>query len=233
MKHFTTFIFDFDGVTANTESVFAHFDCDMINIYLEKTSVSKRLTPPEVRKLASMASKDKLLAAGEMLHCNMHPYIEEFTTERNKKRQTLFIENKVPLGKNIHKFINKLGKERCALATNKQLNKLENDLKIIGIKDLFDTIITSDPPMRRKPEPDIIIEAIKRLNVKPEECSYIGDNKNDMIAAKAANVTPIGFTIEGLKNESKRAQMLKENGATIVIDDFIDLIPYIKYSSST
>ncbi|MCK5375290.1 MAG: HAD-IA family hydrolase [Alphaproteobacteria bacterium] len=228
MKKFTAFIFDFDGVTVNTEAIFASFDCGEINTVLEKADISERLPPSDMRKLAGMASRDKLLAVGKMLRCDMRPYIEEFTAERNKKRQTLFAENKVHLGKNIREFIDKIGKENCALSTNKRLYKLENDLAIMEIADIYSTVVTSDPPMRRKPEPDIIIEAMKLLNVQPDECAYIGDNMNDMIASKAANVTPIGFTIEGLVNEPKRAQMLKENGAMIVIDDFMDLIPYIK-----
>lgn len=228
MDKITTVIFDFDGVIADTETVFAHFDCDMINFYLEIAGTTDKITPSDIRKLAGGPGEEKLLKTGMALGIDLIPYEEIFIIERNKKRKTLFAEKKPALSKNIEALLKKLGKEHYAIATNKLAEKLEHDLRNMDYNHLFDTIITSDPPMQRKPAPDMIFEAMKRLSAKPEECAYVGDNKNDMIAAKAAGVNPIGFIIEGLDNEPQYAKTLKDYGAIMVIDDFADLIPYIK-----
>jgi phosphoglycolate phosphatase len=227
MDNITTVIFDFDGVVADTESVFAHFDSDIINFYLEKAKIPDRVTPSDIRKLAGGPGIEKLYKIGKSLGIDLSPYEKEFSADRDDRRKTLFSQYEAVLSKNIEALLKKLGKKRSAIATNKLAYKLEQDLKNMGYYHLFVTKITSDPPMQRKPAPDIILEAIKRLDAKPEECAYIGDNKNDMIAAIAAGVTPIGFIIEGLENAPQNAQTLKDHGAIMVIDDFADLIPYI------
>ncbi len=228
MDKITTAIFDFDGVIADTETVFARFDCNLINKYLEIAGVSTTVTPLDVRKLAGGPGEEKLIKTGKALGIDLTSYEKDFSDERNEKRKTLFSEYRTSLGKSIKELIEKLGKDHCALATNKLAYKLERDLENMGYDGLFETIITSDPPMCRKPAPDIIIEAMKRLNAKPDECIYIGDNINDMLAAIAANVTPIGFVIDGLDNAPNQAQTLKDHGAVMVIDDFAELFPYIK-----
>ncbi len=228
MNDITTVIFDFDGVIADTESVFADFDCDIINSYLEKAGISSRVAPSDIRKLAGGPGEEKLLKTGEVLGINLAPYEKEFIAERNEKRKTLFAENKPALSKNLKLLLKKLGKDHYALATNKLSWKLKKDLKHMGYDHLFETIITNDPPMQCKPAPDMILEAMKRLGVKPEECAYVGDNIKDMIAAKAAGVAPIGFITDGLDKAPEQVQTLKDNGAVLVIDDFATLIPYIK-----
>jgi len=228
MDNITTVIFDFDGVVADTETVFADFDCDMVNIYLEKAGFSHKVTPSDIRKLAGGPGEEKLRKTAERLGVDLSACEKEFTAERNEKRKTLFAENKPALSKNLKKLLNKLGSKHSALASNKLGWKLEKDLRHMGYNSLFETIITSDPPMQCKPAPDMINEAMKRLGVKPEECAYVGDNKKDMIAAIAAGVAPIGFICDGLDNAPEQTQTLKDNGAVMVIDDFADLIPYIK-----
>ncbi len=231
MNNLATIIFDFDGVVADTESIFAHFDCNLINIYLQKAGFSNRVTPPDIRQLAGNQGDKKLLKTGEVLGVDLAPYEKEFIKERTIKRETLFAKHKPSLGKNLEPLLEKLGKKHSAIATNKLANKLEHDLKHMSYDHLFDIIITSDHPMRRKPAPDMILEAMKRIDAKPETCAYIGDNINDIIAAKAAGITPIGFIIEGLQNAPDRAKTLKDHGAVMVIDDFANLIPYILKAS--
>jgi len=228
MNKITTVIFDFDGVVADTETVFAHFDCNLINSYLEKAGITNKVTPTDIRKLAGGPGEEKLLKTGIVLGEDLSSYEKEFIAERNEKRKTLFSENKPALGKNLELLLKKLGTSHSALATNKVSRKLSKDLENMCYKHLFKVTITTDPPLRRKPAPDIIIEAMKHLDIQPEDCAYVGDNINDMIAAKAAGVTPVGFIIEGLDNSPERAQSLKDNGAIMVIDDFANLIPYIK-----
>lgn len=219
-------IFDFDGVIADTEGVFAEFDCGLINSVLLKLGISPSLTPFDIRGLAGYPGEEKLLTIGKIIDSDIQPFIEEFKEERTKKRRTLFKDHKVDLGRNLRELLDKLN-GNAALATNKIAIKLAHDMKMMDIENLFEIIVPCDAPMNRKPEPDIIIEAMKRLNAKPEECAYVGDNPNDMIAANSAGVMAVGFIIEGLEGNKPRSDALNHKGAEIVIDDFADLFPYI------
>lgn len=64
-----------------------------------------------------------------------------------------------------------------------------------GIDKFIDVIVTCKEVQTRKPEPDVIIECAKRLNVAIEECIVVGDTKLDIIAAKKAGAIPVLIVI--------------------------------------
>ncbi|MGH1404514.1 MAG: HAD family hydrolase [Alphaproteobacteria bacterium] len=222
-------IFDFDGVVADTENVFAQFDCDLLNAILKKAGKPPSLTPKDIRVLAGNTGENKLNLIAKEHNFSPEIYKEEFLNNRAKERTTLFKTYTVSLGKNLRPFLDQhTGK--CALATNKIAKKLHNDMALMEIDHLFDIKITSDPPMRKKPEPDMLLEAAEKLQAKPSECIYIGDNTLDMLAAQNAGMIPVGFIIEGKNNHEDRAKDLKKHGATLIIDDFHELTPYFTSS---
>jgi D-glycero-D-manno-heptose 1,7-bisphosphate phosphatase len=62
----------------------------------------------------------------------------------------------------------------------------------------FDAVcVCFDPadqrPSRRKPAPDMVLEALARLDVAPEEALMIGDRESDLEAAAAAGVPGAWF----------------------------------------
>jgi len=66
---------------------------------------------------------------------------------------------------------------------------LRKILQKFGLYQYFDIMVFSDELGLRKPQPDIFNEALRLLNVKPEEAIHIGDNPElDVVAAKAANI---------------------------------------------
>ena len=226
MHSFDHVTFDFDGVIADTESIFAAFDCVLLNEVLEKAGRPSSLTTTEVRALAGNNDVSKLNIVAKNYKFDPTPYKNDFINSRTQKRNTLFHDHPVTLGKNIREFIELLN-GRCALATNKTTAKLHPDLEAMELQGLFEIIITCTPPLKKKPAPDLLLEAAKKLNTSPETGAYIGDNPIDMIAAKAANMLPIGFVIEGVDKQSTHAQDLKTAGAQIIIDDFMTLTPYL------
>ncbi|MGH1376492.1 MAG: HAD family hydrolase [Alphaproteobacteria bacterium] len=219
-------IFDFDGVIADTESVFADFDHKLLNNVLEKANITQRLNVQDVRDLSGQSGEKKLNTIAQRFGFNADIYKDDFIQDRTEKRKTLFIDNPARLGKNIREFLQEID-GKSALATNKTTYKLNMDIKIMSLDNLFDRVVPCDPPMRGKPETDILLAAALKLGTEPYECAYIGDNTNDMIAAKNAGMVPVGFVIEGKENAPERCKALKEHGAHIVIDDFMDMKPYM------
>lgn len=66
-----------------------------------------------------------------------------------------------------------------------------------GIINYFDDYLGYGDYKRDKPEPDSILAVLKRFKVKPSEAVYIGDMREDMIAAKRAGVMPIAISRRG------------------------------------
>lgn len=221
------FIFDFDGVVADTENVFAQFDCQLLNEVLENANLEANLTVDYIRTLAGNNDESKFNIIANHVGTNISAHKKEYITKRTKLRKTLFKDIQAPLGKNVTNFIEK-HKGLCALATNKTATKLNTDIRAMGLETLFDIIITCDPPMQKKPAPTMLIEATKSLSATTEECAYIGDNILDMQAAINANMLPIGFIIEGIHKHHLREEALRNAGAALIYDDFSKLEQYFE-----
>lgn len=215
-------ILDFDGVVADTETVFAEFDCALLNTALRQAGKEERLSIAQTRSLAGMSGENKLIHIAQKYGFNAQTVEQAFIKTRKKQRKHLFKKNKIRLGKNLLPFIKKYP-GRIALATNKQACKLQMDTSALKLDELFDIIITCDPPLKPKPAPDILLMAAKKLNTHAHECLYIGDNPNDMIAATAADMLPLGFIISNRQNESIREKVLRDSGAKFIYDDFADI----------
>ncbi len=65
-------------------------------------------------------------------------------------------------------------------------------LSYLNFHHLFDEIVTFDDTKERKPSPAPFNEALKRLNLKAEECLMIGDwAERDVVGAKAVGMKTV------------------------------------------
>jgi phosphoglycolate phosphatase len=83
---------------------------------------------------------------------------------------------------------------RLAIITNKPEVFVRPIINALHIGDLFDLILGGDSLSERKPSPLPLIYACEQLKVLPGQCVMVGDSKNDILAAKAANIQSIGLT---------------------------------------
>ena len=101
--------------------------------------------------------------------------------------------------------------EGCAMAvvTNKLLSATEIIVEHFGIADYFTALVgdSNEQPMAalaHKPQPDMLLEALRRLRVSPEHAVMIGDSGVDVRAARAAGVAAIavrgGYSSEPLES---------------------------------
>jgi beta-phosphoglucomutase family hydrolase len=67
------------------------------------------------------------------------------------------------------------GKKPMAVATGSPRWTAERTLKQIGVLEWFDTIVAAEDVKRHKPEPDVFLEAARRLNTKAERCIVFED----------------------------------------------------------
>ncbi len=83
---------------------------------------------------------------------------------------------------------------RLAIITNKPEDFITPIIQTLGLIDLFELQLGGDSLPERKPHPMPLLKACKQLDVSVEQCVMIGDSKNDILAAKAANMDCIGLT---------------------------------------
>ncbi len=80
---------------------------------------------------------------------------------------------------------------KIGLASSTSLDTVTAELKMSGIYDYFDVIVTGDKIANSKPAPDIYLAACERLNVKPENAAAIEDSFNGIRAAYSAGMKAV------------------------------------------
>lgn len=92
-----------------------------------------------------------------------------------------------------------------------------------GLAECIGAIVTSREVPSRKPEPDVLVECARRLEVPPAACIVIGDTIVDIEAAKRAGAIAVVVTT-GHEDEDR----LVEAGAGLVLaslDRLVDHLP--------
>jgi HAD superfamily hydrolase (TIGR01509 family) len=61
----------------------------------------------------------------------------------------------------------------------------------LGIRHLFQAVVTSEDVTRQKPAPDIFLEAARRLGVAPQFCRAYEDTELGLQAIRAAGMEAV------------------------------------------
>jgi beta-phosphoglucomutase-like phosphatase (HAD superfamily) len=83
------------------------------------------------------------------------------------------------------------GKIPMAVASGGVLPIIEAVLVHLGIRDLFQTVVTSEAVKNQKPAPDIFLEAARRIGVAPELCRAYEDTDLGIQAIRAAGMEAV------------------------------------------
>ncbi len=120
----------------------------------------------------------------------------------------------------FHSFLDSLKdiKIKTAVASSTSKKTINVILTRLNVIQEFDTIVSSEEVQLGKPEPDIFLEAARRINVKPNNCVVIEDSTLGVKAAGKAGMRCVGFT----KNISGNQDL---SSANIIVNSFnkIDL----------
>lgn len=68
---------------------------------------------------------------------------------------------------------------------------VERTLRQIGLGDFFPVVVTAEDTERHKPEPDVFLEAARRLGVPPAICTVYEDTDLGLEAARRAGMHPV------------------------------------------
>ena len=75
-----------------------------------------------------------------------------------------------------------------AVASSSLPAVLEARLGALGVRGLFDAVVSSFEVSRGKPAPDVFLEAARRLGVRPEACLVVEDSVHGLTGARAAGM---------------------------------------------
>lgn len=102
--------------------------------------------------------------------------------------------NMVTLIEEVAAFAESLrGKMPLAIATGGSRMVIEKTLKIVGVSDWFDEVVTADDVVEGKPAPDIFLKAAHLLGVSPAKCLALEDAPAGILAAQRAGMQVIAI----------------------------------------
>jgi phosphoglycolate phosphatase len=94
----------------------------------------------------------------------------------------------------VHDTLRRLQKAgyRSVIVTNKPYRFVEPLLDRLELREFFEFWLGGDSLERKKPDPLPVLTASEKLGVPVDRCVMVGDSKNDILAAKAAEMQSIG-----------------------------------------
>ena len=207
------------GTTVNEDNVVYKTLCDSINEKGHDVSLQFVLEHG-AGKEKHQAIKDILKAKYNDSEFESHSIFENFKTSLNNAYETLDVK---PY-KGIEELITILKKHHIRVALNTGYNsKIANLLLtkmgwILG--NQYDTLITADDVRNGRPEPDMILKAMEKLNV--QDASRVlkaGDSVIDIEEGKNAGCA---ITI-GVTTGAQTRKQLESANPTFIMDSLMEL----------
>lgn len=177
-------IFDMDGVLVDSEPLHYKSNCitleELCGIHLDY-EYYKQFIGTTVAKMWNIILPDFKIV----------DYSPKDMMEHNDRvLQELLAKEGYPPVKGAAECVKELKKQGylLAVASSSKREKIEENLKNLGILDCFETIVSGMELQNPKPAPDIFQKAAEQLHVTPEECLVIEDSGNGVRAAVAAGM---------------------------------------------
>jgi beta-phosphoglucomutase-like phosphatase (HAD superfamily) len=175
-------IFDCDGTLADTMPL--HWRAWQV------ITARHRLHLPEDRfyALGGVPSRDIL----KMLSQEQGIAIDHLAVAREKEAEYLpLIAQVEPINTVVGVARTNYGKIPLAVASGGTRKVIEQVLEHLGIRHLFNAIVTSEDVVNQKPAPDIFLEAARRIGVPPQRCRAYEDTDLGMQAIRAAGMEAV------------------------------------------
>jgi len=172
-------IFDCDGTLADTMPIHLKAWCDTFNRY------GYDCLPEFIESVQGMPA----VKIVEQFNRQFKAAIDarQFALEKNRRASHNLAKARPiePVMAVVQRF---KGKLPMAVASGGIRKNVDLILDSIGLKNVFETVITSDDPVLPKPNPDIFLEAARRMGVQPEFCQVFEDGEAGLVAARKAGM---------------------------------------------
>src|SRR3954469_6885522 len=175
-------IFDCDGTLADTMPL--HWRA------WQAITARHQLHLPEDRfyALGGVPSRDIL----KMLGQEQGIALDHLAVAREKEAEYLpLIAQVEPINTVVGVARANYGKVPLAVASGGTRKIIEQVLEHLGIRHLFQAIVTSEDVTNQKPAPDIFLEAARRIGVEPQFCRAYEDTDLGMRAIRSAGMDAV------------------------------------------
>lgn len=175
-------IFDLDGTLV--DSMPAHFDawCEA----LAKNGAPKHVFPEDV--FYSMGGRPTLDIVAEIngeFGLDLDPEAISYA----KRKAFLRKLDMVTLNEDVVQFARDMrGKMPMGIATGGGRVVVEEILKVTGLGEMFDDVVTADDVKNGKPAPDVFLKVAELLEVEPTDCLVFEDAAPGIMAAQLAGM---------------------------------------------
>ncbi len=207
-------IFDMDGTTVNTINSIAYFANRALNTYglpsIEtdkyKYMVGNGAATLVRRMVDSVGGNDEQFASVLEMYNTTYDNDFMYLTEP--------YEGILELLKNLKEK----GIKRAIVSNKPHSTAVKVSNELFG-DELIDICCGAKEGVPLKPDATAVVNVMKELGVKPEECLYIGDTAVDMMTGKNAGIYTIGV-LWGFRTQ----QELEESGACMITDNPMDIL---------
>ncbi|OSM12290.1 HAD family hydrolase [Bacillus toyonensis] len=127
---------------------------------------------------------------------------------------------------NMHKLLQQLKQLniKIGIITNGFTEFQMSNLQALNIHTYTNTILVSEAEGIKKPHPEIFKRALQKLNVKAEECLYVGDHpENDALGSEQVGILGVW----------KRDLFWGDFEHSRVIDDLLDVLSFLEVEIKT
>jgi phosphoglycolate phosphatase len=118
----------------------------------------------------------------------------------------------------VRELLGRLARRPLAVVTNKPMDHTRRLLKALGVDVLFREVVAGDSLPVRKPRPEPLLEAARRLGSVPARTLMVGDSAIDVVAGKAAGMLTCAVT-----GGYRPVRELEEAGPDLVLGDLAEL----------
>lgn len=173
-------LFDFDGTLLNTNDlIFTSYEYAFVKV------LGRSITEEEIHDLYGKPLYSSLAKYGEFQDRLCDTYREFNESHHDKLVKTFDLAADGVRKIKAHGF-------KTAVVTSKRRSTLEKGIRILGLDDFFDVLITPDNTDRHKPDPQPVLKACELLGVSPDEAIMVGDSIFDFECAKRAGAALAG-----------------------------------------
>ncbi len=179
-------IFDFDGVLVDST-------------HLWKRIYKKILRSLGIKKSKREINIDIMKSHEEVLktHANgrNHSKVRKLYRRFLKTIHSDDFINKFRTRKNVKSVLKNLRNKEYIMVVASGCNKeiIDKSLRKLKIRGFFNLIVSRNDVKKQKPNPEMILKAIKAFNMGKEDAIYIGDSCSDIETAKNAGIKSVLF----------------------------------------
>lgn len=220
-------IFDFDGVIADTEPL--HLKAFQLTLKEKGIELSD-----EDYFENYLAYDDKTLFK-ELLKDRNYEHneaqISDFMNRKSEHFENVLKGNILVL-EGVPEFISEVsGKYPLAIGSGALRSEIIDILESGGLREHFEIIVSADEVINCKPDPEVFIEALRRLNnldsvseeISPQECLVIEDSTSGIKAAHSAGMKCLAITNSYAAEKLSEAELIKQSLKGIYLEEIEDL----------